>query len=83
MLGKIVKTQEIANSSQVKNVAITDQNELVVTFTKGTDYLYKGVTPELFEQMLKSESVGKFLNSNIKGKFEYIQILPKGSQNET
>lgn len=84
MSAKIVKSQEIVNSSQVKKVALTEEG-LVVTFAKGTEYLYKGVTDETYEAMLKAESVGKFLNSNIKGKFDYIQlpvcpivVLPQG-----
>lgn len=69
----ILKSQEIVGSSQVKKVALSDLG-IVVTFTKGTEYLYKGASEEVYETMLKSESVGKFLNSNIKGKFDFVQL---------
>lgn len=76
---KIVKSQEILNSSQVKKVALAEEG-LLVTFTKGTEYLYKGVTEAVYEDMLKAESVGKYLNANIKGKFEYVQLFDQGKQ---
>lgn len=77
---KIVKSQEIMNSSQVKAVAYTADNDVLVTFTRGSEYLYKNVPEELYEEMIKAESVGKFLNANIKGKFEYLPLLPEGSK---
>lgn len=79
MSGNIVKSQEIGNSSQIKKLAYTDEGNLIVTFIKGTDYLYKGVPEQIYEDLVKSESVGKMLNSAVKGKFEYVQILPKGN----
>lgn len=70
----LVKSKEIENSSQVKKVGMTDAGDLLVTFTKGTEYIYKAVPDQVYEEMLKAESIGKFLNSNIKGKFEYVQV---------
>jgi hypothetical protein len=71
----ITKSQSVT-SSTVRKIAYTDEGDLVVTFNTGADYLYKAVPEEVYENMAKSESVGKFLNANIKGKFQYQQ-LPK------
>lgn len=71
----ITKSQSIV-SSTVKKIAYTEEGDLVVTFNSGADYLYKAVPEEVYEGMAKSESAGKYLNANIKGKFEYLQ-LPK------
>ncbi len=37
----------------------------------GSTYHYSGVPPEVFADMQKCESVGKFLGSRIKGKYEF------------
>ena len=35
------------------------------------NYDYKGVWPELFAELMRSESKGKFFYTKIKGKFEF------------
>lgn len=35
------------------------------------NYDYKGVWPELFAELMRSESKGKFFFTKIKGKFEF------------
>lgn len=47
---------------------------LVVTYTSGKVYVYKGVPPEVYEEMKKSGSKGRFLNYLIKGKYEYEKV---------
>lgn len=71
---KLVKSRDIANSSQIKKVGMTESGDLFVTFSKGTEYLYKNVPNEIYEDLVKAESVGKFLNMNVKGKYEYVQL---------
>jgi hypothetical protein len=60
------------------------QNVLLIQFHgKTTTYPYHGVTVELYEEMMKSGSVGSFYAKNIKGRFPN-EPLPKegGTENE-
>lgn len=41
-----------------------------VQFSNGAVYRYKDVPEEVFDELLKTESVGKFFFAKIKGKFE-------------
>jgi len=43
---------------------------LSVTFTSGKVYDFHGVPEEKYHEMVKAESVGKWFNANIKGKYE-------------
>ncbi len=47
---------------------------LCVKFHGGGCYHYHGVSADVFEQMQKAESAGKFLSSNIKGKFKFEKV---------
>jgi lysyl-tRNA synthetase class 2 len=62
---------KVEKSSTVSSISYTETGDLLVGFLNGTEYIYKEVPKSVFEDMKKSESVGKFLNSNIKGKFTY------------
>ncbi len=44
-------------------------SELCVKFTSGSEYWYADVPQDLVDEMMKSESIGKFFNAKIKGKF--------------
>jgi hypothetical protein len=44
---------------------------LVVEFKNGGTYVYGSVPPELYKDMIYSESVGKFFSANIKGVFPF------------
>jgi hypothetical protein len=43
---------------------------LCVRFQSGDTYHYKGVPPEVYADMVKTGSLGRFFLRNIKGKFE-------------
>ena len=47
---------------------------LIVEYKSGTKYQYKNVPYEVYENLLKAESKGRFVNENVKGKFEYGRI---------
>jgi len=47
---------------------------LFVEFTSGATYRYDGVEKDLYETLLKAESVGKFLNANIKGNYATTKV---------
>jgi len=44
---------------------------LAVKFQSGATYHYTGVTPVVYEAMYASESVGKFIGQQIKGKYDF------------
>ncbi len=53
-------------SSNIRSVG-WKENVLEVEFTNGTIYQYDGVTENLYNYMMESESVGKFFAARIKG----------------
>ena len=48
---------------------------LKVEFNSGALYEYANVEPDLYDNLCKAESIGKFFNENIKNNFEHIQLL--------
>lgn len=61
------------DSTNLKAVGYDGQN-LFVEFGKGTIYVYYEVPLELYTELLKAESKGKYLNSNIKNIYRYEKI---------
>ena len=51
-----------------------DNNDLIVEYLSGATYKYKNVPKELYENLLTAESKGRFVNSEIKGKFDFERI---------
>lgn len=65
--------KSITNSSQVTHIAWAD-NILTVTFTGNKKYQYLEVPQSIYDRAIIAESIGKFLNSEVKGKFEFKKI---------
>ncbi len=63
-------------SSNIAKTRYVDGN-MDIQFTNGATYRYKDVPEEVFDELLKAESVGKFFFSKIKGKFEYEEVDEK------
>lgn len=61
-------------SSNVESIAHHD-NTLQVTFKNGKTYNYHGVSKDIHEELMKAESVGKFLNQHIYKHFSYSMPL--------
>jgi len=53
---------------------IAPASTLRITYTSGSVYDYKGVPPEVFEEMEVAGSKGTFLNYRIKGKYRYKRV---------
>ena len=68
-------------SSNIAKVRYVD-GDMEVQFTKGAVYRYKEVPKEVFEDLLKAESVGKFFFAKIKGKFECAAVEEKGREKQ-
>jgi hypothetical protein len=49
-------------------------DRLEVTFKNGTAYRYLEVPRAVYDELVKAESAGKFLNQMIKGKFKYEKV---------
>ena len=62
------------DSSNINSVAHEDET-LYVEFTGGAQYKYKLVPSSLYSDLLESESKGTFLNEQVKGSFEYENII--------
>lgn len=63
------------NSSQISYVGYEDStSELYITFRNGSTYRYDNVPRNIFEALLKSDSVGKYLNAHIKNSYTCTKI---------
>lgn len=65
------------NPVKSSNIAATGYDPhsktLAITFKGGNKtYHYEGVSPDLFDQMHKAESVGKFVVAHVTGKFKHV-----------
>lgn len=66
--------QEIhVESSNIATVAY-EAGDLYVRFKGGTHYKYLKVPQEKFDNLLQAESKGKFLNAEIKSKFDFEKL---------
>lgn len=50
-----------------------DETNLYVNYKSGT-YKYENVDKSVYESLLSSESKGRFMNENIKGKYNYSRV---------
>ena len=62
-------------SSNINQVGYdTATQELRVLFNSGSAYAYQNVPDQVFTEFLESPSKGRFLNENIKGRYEYVKL---------
>ncbi len=52
-------------------------NQLQLQFRDGSRYLYHGVSPALFADLVTAPSQGSFFNRHIRGHFLHDKLLPK------
>lgn len=60
-------------SSNIKKIGY-ENNELIVEYLSGAQYRYEEVPETVFNELLEAESKGRFMNSNIKGKYKFRKI---------
>lgn len=70
-----MKLNEV-QSSNIRRIG-WDSEGLVVEYLAGTQYRYKKVPKEIYEQFLSAESKGRFMNEFIKNKYEYTKLEEK------
>lgn len=68
MLSQFIKSSLITSVSY-KNF------KLLINFSNGHSYLYYNVPYEVYDELIKTDSAGKFYNQNIKGKFPRKQVI--------
>jgi hypothetical protein len=62
-------------SSQISYIGFEEEtNILYVTFSNNTTWAYYSVSKEVFEALKNATSVGKYFNSEIKGKYDMNKI---------
>jgi hypothetical protein len=64
-----VSSSNIASIGYDKNT-----NTLEVEFNSGDIYQYYSVPEEVYNGLMNASSHGRYLNQNIKGKYQYQQI---------
>ena len=68
-------TMQPCQSSQVKAYGhCSATNTLCVEFANGGTYHYHGFSADDYANLTKAESVGKYLHSNVKGKFKHTKL---------
>lgn len=60
-------------SSNIKSVGWVNET-LEVEFNSGSVYQYKGVPKTIYDNMMASESKGKFFNSIVKDKYAATRV---------
>jgi len=50
---------------------------LQLDFRDGTRYLYSGIAPTLYRELLGTASKGSFFNRHLRGHFPYVKIPPE------
>lgn len=66
------------DSTTLTAVAYDDRRgELQLDFFDGARYVYSGVAPELFRDLLSATSKGSFFNRYIRGRFPYGKLQPE------
>lgn len=69
-----MKRQSV-ESSNLKSVGY-DEFLLVleIEFKSGAVYRYYGVPSEVHDELINSESVGKYFNANVKSKYNFLKV---------
>lgn len=63
------------NSTQVNWIEhLEEKNIMKVCYKMGAVYSYFNVPKDVYERAEQAESIGKFLNTEIKGKYEFERI---------
>ena len=57
-------------SSNIESVGMSG-DDLIVKFKTGATYSYKDVPIRVFIELTTAESVGRYFNREVKGKYEY------------
>ena len=63
------------SSSNVSEVGYDEGSRtLEVLFANGSTYQYFDVPPQIHAELMRTGSIGQYLNANIKGNFRYARV---------
>jgi len=63
------------STSVARTTLIPEENILEVEFRSGKVYHYKNFPAILFPDVVAAKSIGQFINKNVKGQFEEIEVV--------
>jgi hypothetical protein len=66
----MIERKPVKSSNIVSMGHCPDTNTLAVEFKNGGTYHYHGVPASVHEEAIAAKSVGGYLHSNVKGKYE-------------
>ena len=70
-----MKRIPVANSSNIASVGYDPETQTMeVEFTNGNVYQYFDVPQAVYEELMRAESAGTFLNAQVKGVFRYTKL---------
>ena len=62
-------------SSNITEIGYSDEHQILqLLFSSGITYQYFEVPRRVFEELLQAESIGRYVNANIKGQFRYARL---------
>lgn len=50
------------------------EDDMLVVFTTGNEYVYHGVPQGVFEGLKAASSAGQYLDRQVKGRYDYEQV---------
>lgn len=69
-----MKTAQVFSSS-VNSIGFdSDIGDLKINFKSGRSYLYADVPESVYDNLMDSDSIGRFVNDKIKPKYAYTEI---------
>ena len=72
----LIEQTSHVDSSTISNVIYNFPNQtLKVRFNSGQTYEYENVPAQIYENLCKAESQGKFFVEQIKNNFQYTKLL--------
>lgn len=63
------------STSVARTTLIPEESILEVEFRSGKTYHYKNFPAILFPDVVEAKSIGQFINKNVKGQFEELEII--------
>jgi hypothetical protein len=69
-----METVEVTSSTIREVKYDLAKEELIITFKNNAQYLYEGVPPEVFKGLISADSVGKYFDKEIKGKYNFKRL---------
>ena len=70
-----MKRTPVANSSNIASAGCDAETQTMeVEFTSGNVYEYFDVPQTVYEELMRAESVGKFMNAQVKGVYRFARL---------